>query len=536
MNVANVKRVGIVGAGEAGLGTAKMLLTAGYDCKVFERSSKVGGVWSTGYLDFGTQVQRELYEFPDYPLPKNAPDYTPGPQVRSYLQDYADHFGVTPRVRLNTSVVGVFERGGGAEGWTISYQGEDGIIHSEYFDLVVIAVGVYSHTPNILNLKNAESFQGKIIHNSELQSKEQLKGKRVVVVGYGKSATDAALLAADYAASSTIVFREPHWPVPAILTGGIPFKYALFNRFTNAMLPLHMNASRALRIWHKIGKPFIWAFWRMVEKLITHQFGLTRPNRGKSATKANLMPHNRIEYGGFSNSTMLPKPEFFDHIHSGRIGAERTEISSCSTNGVTLANGGFVACDLVVLATGWKTDYGFLGANIRERMNFDYDGCYLYRQVFHPDIPNLAFVGSNAISYINILTHNLQARWLTGLLSGTHELPSKDYMFAEIAAMRKWKRKIVPPSKSRAATLHLHMQQYHDDLLRDMGISPSLKRKKFGILSEMFAPYQPSDYAGVASGKDVQRWDGKKKAHGVASRPGLLTPGLDSEIIPMRVS
>jgi dimethylaniline monooxygenase (N-oxide forming) len=507
----NAKRVGIVGAGEAGLGTAKMLLNAGYDCKVFERGSKIGGVWSTGYLDFGTQVQRELYEFPDYPLPKDAPDFTPGPQVCSYLQDYADHFGVTPRVQLNTKVVGVFERRGGAEGWTISYQGEDGIIRSEDFDLVVIAVGVYSHTPNILKLKDAESFQGKIIHNSELQSKEQLEGKKVVVVGYGKSATDAAVLAADYAASSTIVFREPRWPVPAILTGGIPFKYALFNRFTNAMLPLHMNASRALRIWHKVGKPFIWAFWRVMEKFITRQFGLNRPNRGESATQANLMPRKLIELDGFSNSTMLPKPEFFDHIHSGRIGAERTEISSCSTDGVTLANGKFIACDLVVLATGWKTDYGFLGANIRERMNFESDGCYLYRQILHPDIPNLAFIGSNAISYINILTHNLQARWLTEILNSTHDLPSKEDMFAEIETMRKWKRKIVPPSKSRAATLHLHMQQYHDDLLRDMGISPELKRRRFGILSEIFAPYQPRDYAGVASGKAVHNTNGHRR-------------------------
>ena len=60
---------------------------------------------------------------------------------------------------------------------------------------------------------------------------------------------DAALLAADHAEEATIVFREPRWPVPSVLLGGIPFKYALFNRFTNAMLPLHMHASRIERIF-----------------------------------------------------------------------------------------------------------------------------------------------------------------------------------------------------------------------------------------------------------------------------------------------
>jgi len=505
MNLKHVRRVGIVGAGEAGLATAKMLISAGFKCKIFERGEKVGGVWATGYLDFGTQVQHELYEIPDFPLPNGTPDFTPGPQVRSYLQDYADHFGVTPHIAMGTTVLDIHGGGEGADGWTIAYKGPDGTKHSEDFDLVVVAVGVYSHTPNMPEIRGAEIFGGEIIHNSELQSKAQLDGKRVVVVGYGKSATDAAILAADHAEQATTVFRQPRWPVPAVLSGGIPFKYALFNRFTNAMLPLHMNASVGLRACHRLGKPLIWLFWRLVERLITRQFGLDRPRRGKSAARADLMPRDRIEFDGFSNSTMLPKPEFFDSIHSGRIGIERGEITSCTEDGVMLSNGNHIPCDLVVLATGWKTDYGFLAENIRDRMNFEEDGCYLYRQIFHPDIPNLAFIGSNAVSYINILTHNLQARWLTELLRGTHCLPDRDAMLAEIRAMRAWKRKIVPPSKTRAATLHLHMQQYHDDLLRDFGVSPRLKRGKLGILKELFMPYQPSDYADISSGEILNR-------------------------------
>ena len=373
MNLEQVKRVGIVGAGEAGLATAKMLVTAGYECKVFERSGAIGGVWSTGYLDFGTQVQHELYEIPDFPLPDGTPDFTPGPRIRSYLQDYADHFAVTPHVELNTTVVDVRERKQGVEGWTVWYVGPDGNKHSEDFDLVVIAVGVYSHTPNMPEISNQKNFGGKIIHNSELQSRDQLRDNHVVVVGYGKSATDAAILAADHAAEVTTVFRKPRWPVPAVLTGGVPFKYALFNRFTNSMLPLHMNASPGLRVWHRLGKPFIWMFWRLVEKLITLQFGLDRPRRGKSATRTDLVPRDRIEFDGFSNSTMLPKPEFFTHIHSGRIGVERAEITSCTEDGVVLSNGNYIPCDLVILATGWKTDYGFLAEEIRDRMNFEYE-------------------------------------------------------------------------------------------------------------------------------------------------------------------
>ena len=39
-------RVGVIGAGVAGLSTAKVLLAAGHEVVVFDRTPDVGGVWS----------------------------------------------------------------------------------------------------------------------------------------------------------------------------------------------------------------------------------------------------------------------------------------------------------------------------------------------------------------------------------------------------------------------------------------------------------------------------------------------------------
>ena len=136
-------------------------------------------------------------------------------------------------------------------------------------------------------------------------------------------------------------------------------------------------------------------------------------------------------------------------------------------------------------------------------MQVEDDGYYLYRQMMHPNIPDLAFIGSNATTYINILTHNLQARWLTELLLGRHQLPEPEAMKVEIQQLKIWKRGIIPPSKARAATLHLHMQAYHDELIRDMGLSACLKTGALSRLKEVLAPYQPSDYAGICSGAEL---------------------------------
>lgn len=106
MNAMPPRRIGIIGGGVAGIVTARTLLNRGFDCTVFERGGRLGGVWTEGYANFGIQVQRELYEFPDWPFPPGTPDFTPGPIVRDYIEGYARHFGVLPRPEFYRAVRG----------------------------------------------------------------------------------------------------------------------------------------------------------------------------------------------------------------------------------------------------------------------------------------------------------------------------------------------------------------------------------------------------------------------------------------------
>ena len=135
MELEKVRKVGIIGAGVAGLSTAKLLLAQGLDCTVFERGPNLGGVWTIGYSNFGVQVQKELYEFPDWPLPEDGPDFTPGPVVQRYLEEYARHFGVWPNIRFRTTVSHLRERAGDEPGWIITYN-DAGTIREDDFDLV----------------------------------------------------------------------------------------------------------------------------------------------------------------------------------------------------------------------------------------------------------------------------------------------------------------------------------------------------------------------------------------------------------------
>ena len=115
-DVSVVQSVAIIGAGVSGLATARVLIQQGIDCTVFERAPVLGGVWMVGYSNFGAQVPRDLYEFPDWPLPKDTPDFTPGPIIQKYLEDFAAHFAITPRIRFNIDVTGIAERDGADSG------------------------------------------------------------------------------------------------------------------------------------------------------------------------------------------------------------------------------------------------------------------------------------------------------------------------------------------------------------------------------------------------------------------------------------
>ena len=461
-----VRRVAIVGAGVAGLATARVLLQQGLDCTVFERAAVLGGVWTDGYSNFGVQVQRELYEFPDWPLPAGTPDFTPGPVIQKYLEDYAAHVAVTPHIRFNTDVTGIAERDGPDSGWTVTWRENGGEDRSDAFDLVVVCIGLYSNKPHMPDFPGRESFAGEVMHISEFKARDQLAGKRVCVLGYGKSATDAAVESAAVAAETHIVVREATWPIPSRLAGILPFKWGMLNRLASTLIPLYQHPSGVERLAHSLGKPLVWFYWRLVELLMLVQCRLG----SRFGSRMDLVPERPVEIGGFSEATMVPRPAFYDELRRGVIQGHRGTIAEYTPAGVRLSGGAELALDTVVLATGWDTDFGFLGEDLWRRLGASDDGFYLYRHMLHPAVPGLVFIG-RASTISSILTYSLQARWLGELLAGRHGLPDAGAMAHKIAGMETWKRSWMPPSAARSARLIIHMQHYHDELVVDLGIS-----------------------------------------------------------------
>ncbi len=171
----------LIGAGPVGLGLAKALLE-----------------------------HKIPYEYTDYPMPADYPDFPSRQQMLDYLRDYAQKFQLTPHIEFNTKVVMALPLADGR--WELELaSGEKRV----YKGLIVCNGHHWDRRfPNY-----AGKFEGEFIHSKDYRTPAQLAGKRVLVIGGGNSACDIAAEAARVGKTARISLRRGYWFLPKTLFG-----------------------------------------------------------------------------------------------------------------------------------------------------------------------------------------------------------------------------------------------------------------------------------------------------------------------------
>merc|ERR1719230_203501 len=273
---------------------------------------------------------------------------------------------------------------------------------------------------------------------------------------------------------------------------------------------MHHDVS-ALSWWvHCLFTPLKWLVWRLVEIIFAWQFRLS----------GELVPTSRIEIDVFTGGQILTY-EARDMIRSGALKVCKDAIKRYTPDGVDLArSGSSIAADLIVYGTGFVKNYDYLDADVQAQLGLKRDGLYLYRSLLPVNLPGIAFLGSEVSTFNNVLTHGLQALWLSKLFTGAMALPPPREMQKAVEAEMHWKRTWVPATSARAAIQQLHMPKYHDRLMADMGEAPC---RKSNPLSEVLVPYHARDYRALFGLPDRTAWMRLKTAIVLAA---LLLPSL----------
>ncbi|MCA1297810.1 flavin-containing monooxygenase [Stappia indica] len=472
------KKVCVIGAGVSGLASAHAFNSRGHEVTVLERSHDLGGVWepSRSYPGIKTQSPKDLYRYVGKAMPADYPEWPSGRQVYEYLRDYAADNGLMPLIRFSHKVTAMERRPDG--GWRLAVEAEDGTAQAMEFDFVVVASGTFSDKNEVTH-PGRDAFEaagGKVMHSCEYTDASIVRGRKVVVLGFSKSATDVAVNAVREGASEvSIVYLEPVWRIPYKFGGLVNFKRILYCRASESMFP-GWSMTALGRIGHALAKPLIWANWRGLEALLTAQFGLK---------KLGMRPEKPIE-DTISCGLPIATEGFFDFLKQGRIKAYQGTFDHYEGKSVVLTGGQTLDADVVVQAVGWKLGIPFLPEEVRARL-IDGDGQYrLYRLIVNPEVPDLGFVGFNS-SFATVLTSNMAAEWLVRYVDGQlANQPSPERMRQWIDAHLTWRRTRRPAAKVYGGLCSAPYHFRHlDELIKDMGAS---KTSRANPLAEVFTP------------------------------------------------
>ncbi|MEM6811008.1 MAG: NAD(P)-binding domain-containing protein [Pseudomonadota bacterium] len=377
-----MKKIAIIGAGPAGLVSAKECLEAGLDVTVFERQNKIGGLWNcdTGPVWQGMKanLSKDTCRFPDFDYQRPVEDFPSAHDIVLYLQDYAYHFELFENCdfRFEAEVTKI-ERV--AEGWRIT-TGDQSID----FDGVVVGSGFFStaFTPKFLG---REEFQGEITHSSEIREFDAYQGQKVHVIGNGFSGCDIAVGLAKAGAEVTHMFRRPYWLLPRHV-GDTPIDHIFYN---------YPDPDEAPKD----------------DLSLSEQYQRSNQNLSQLCARQLKMENELVKNpDGFEPPFVSITDGYMDMVESGKI---------------TLSMGenihlGAIDADDVICATGFKTNLSFLASDILRILEYDPDDqlmpALLSETGQHPELEGASFVGMYKGPYF--LTMALQAQMAAKSFAG----------------------------------------------------------------------------------------------------------------------
>lgn len=422
------KRYAVIGAGAGGLCAAKNLLADGIEVVVFEMGSHVGGLWvyendsglSPAYKSLRINSEAKVSSFRDFPFPPGTPLYPDHKEMARYFRAYADHFGLSGRIRFRSPVEAVEPADG-----CFTLRLKDGT--SETFDGVVVATGHQSTPRDPPELK---PFTGEYLHAHGYRTPEPFTNKRVLVIGPGNSGVDIAADICTVTERTVLCARSPVLIMPRLMFG--------------------VPNSRTLA---RLEKP--WMPWWI---------------RVRARAVLTRIFHGRMEQWGFRTPTgrthPISHPTLISHIAWQRV-AVKPGIKTVAGREIEFVDGTKETFDAVIAATGYRTTFPYLAPNLSP---LDGHRLRLYNRVVHPLLSGLYFIGFFDVSGgSNIRMMDDQAEYIAAAASGRLKLPDTARMQAAINEDFAWAEKQFPGSPRYG--LELDPYRYRKRLQRDYAAS-----------------------------------------------------------------
>jgi dimethylaniline monooxygenase (N-oxide forming) len=414
-------RVCIIGAGSSGIAAAKALHERAIPFDCFEKSDRVGGNWvfankngmSAAYRDLFINTSRQRMAYSDFPMPESYPDFPHHTHIAEYFDDYVDHFGFRDRISFETGVERATRDADGV--WQVELDSGE----TRHYDALIVANGHHwkPRWPEPA-FPGADTFSGVQLHAHSYLENSIFAGKRAVVLGMGNSAMDSAVESSYIAERTYLAARSGVWIIPKYIFGK-----PLDQLRNDPRVPFKIRQ----RIIQRLVRGYAGPPERYGLPKPTHRFGEAHPT-----VSGRIL--DRIQHG-----TITPKPN----------------IESLERSRVRFVDGSTVEADVVVYCTGYQIAFPFFDDDFISAPDNHIE---LFRRVFHPQIPNVFFIGLLQPLGAIMPLAEAQGAWVGDYLRGDYALPSNAELRADIAADQAAMRKRYVSSKRH--TIQVDFEDY----------------------------------------------------------------------------
>jgi cation diffusion facilitator CzcD-associated flavoprotein CzcO len=370
------------------------LKEAGFnDFVILDRAEGIGGAWwSNTYPGCQCDIPSQLYSLSFAPNPRWTRTFPLQAEIQAYLRRCAEDFELISHLRLRHEVLSA-DWDGEQACWSINTS--QGLIRAR---VLVGAHGGLSE-PRLPDIPGRESFGGSSFHSARWDNTQDLRGKRVAVLGTGASAIQIVPSIQPLVGQLHVFQRTPPWILPHTDRATSRVERAIYSR-----CPALMRVPRALAYCtRELASPGFTRFPRLLTPLeLRSKRHLAKQVKSRHLRR-QLTPRYRI-----GCKRILPTNRWYPVLQQPNVEVVCEAVAEVTPEGIRTAAGRHIDLDVIIYATGFEATEPPIARLIKgergQSLASIWDGSpRAYRNTTVPGFPNLFLISGLNTGYSSMV-------------------------------------------------------------------------------------------------------------------------------------
>ncbi|NIF86007.1 NAD(P)/FAD-dependent oxidoreductase [Comamonas sp. Tr-654] len=373
----------VIGCGMSGILAGIHLKNSGKKFIILEKEKTLGGTWRDNtYPGLTCDVPSHAYTYSFEPNPEWSRVLPPGAEIQQYFEGVFRKYGISDFSQFDTEVTHAEWTG---EAWALQDQ------HGKHYQgkVVIAATGVLHH-PNYPQLKGLEEFEGNTIHSARWDHSVPLDGKRIAIIGTGS--TGVQIVSALASRSKVRHFqRTAQWIFPVENPAFSEEQRAEFRSNRDLLVYLQREPTYLANV-ERFTEGVLDPDSEQIQEIQKICQDNLDASVADAALRQKLQPHYRA-----GCKRLIYSPDYYQAIQQPDSELITEAIAQVEKSGVRTSDGVLHEVDIIVLATGFKTDRYVRPMNVKGLNAATLEQAWsdvptAYKSISVPGFPNFYFM------------------------------------------------------------------------------------------------------------------------------------------------